>query len=279
MFPSFEVKQNHLGSFLADVFNLEFVRQPRDKDTVSLLEVDCGTSPRVFDPDFAISSHHVVNVQPTVLAKGRVLDGFALVEQRGFHVKVRVDLERHVLARRRLGGVKVVGCQQQSELVFLDGVGEVAGLVARLGNLDPRLSPDLEEVNGLALMNVELGVANTGSRRGELYIATGKDFAVSERVPVLEFAADEVRPDFIGVVRVGTETFQRVDPVFVEHPESTKVGPLGVVVGSERKSVIAIKPSVVGVATSSRGPCYKDRGSCRCGGRCGRSSRRHSFGR
>ena len=95
---------------------------------------------------------------------------------------------------------------------------------------------------------IVLAVFDACSCRNALHVARFHHGHVPHAVFVSERAADNVTNDFHIAMRVHIETSASPHAVLVNHPQTAKTYLLRVVVVRERKRVVTVKPTVIGVA-------------------------------
>lgn len=80
----------------------------------------------------------------------------------------------------------------------------------------------LKKVDFMGLVTVEFRVSNARTCRSHLKIASLHDLDVAHRIPMLEFATDDVTEDLGFGMTMGTEAFGRRDAVLVDDAEGSK---------------------------------------------------------
>jgi DNA-binding transcriptional LysR family regulator len=95
---------------------------------------------------------------------------------------------------------------------------------------------------------IELAVEHAGTRGHVLDIARFDHPSIAHRVPMFQLAAQNVSNDFHVPMRMRVETHARHDEVVVDHPQRAVTHPIRIIVVREAESVIAVEPTMFGVA-------------------------------
>ena len=85
--------------------------------------------------------------------------------------------------------------------------------------------------------------------------------SIAHAVAVLERALEDVGDDFHVKVRMLAKTLARRDTIFVHHAKRAEAHVAGIVIIGERKRVIRVQPSVIGMAALMTSANFDHRGT------------------
>ena len=128
-------------------------------------------------------------------------------------------------------------------------------MLLRIGGLQALLlrdDPDLKEMNRIVLRGIELGTANTGSRRHKLDVARADHRAAAKGIAVRQPALEDIRKDLHVLMAVGIETAAPCHPVIIDDPERAEAHMARIVILAKRKAVMAVEPAKIGMAAFGR---------------------------
>src|ERR1700733_15223858 len=90
-------------------------------------------------------------------------------------------------------------------------------------------------------------MVNAGTGAHYLYIAVSDDGHVIHAVLVLQVALQRDGDDLHIIMRVGAEALAGVYRIIVQNPQHAKVHALRVIIICKAKSMVTVKPAVVGM--------------------------------
>jgi hypothetical protein len=127
--------------------------------------------------------------------------------------------------------------QLKGTLCLLGSCPEGAICITRHDSDFIRLNPDLEKMNLFGGGVIELAVPDTRSCRHVLDFAGTDDASVAHEILMLQLSAQDIGDDFHVPMGMGSEAHARCHAVVIDHPETAKSHPFGIVVFAKAERV------------------------------------------
>src|SRR6185312_5691207 len=166
-------------------------------------------------------------------------EAFPLTQQAG----VEIDILMH-----RDAALAPVARGDQPPCAALLLVGESALLITRRQAVALGQNPDLQEMDGLGLGRVELGMADAGAGRHALHLTGTNQSLGAGRVLMREPTLEHIGDDLHVAVAVRREAGPRNHPVLVDHPQGPEAHMAGIEIMAEGEAVPAVEPAGAGGA-------------------------------
>lgn len=102
-----------------------------------------------------------------------------------------------------------VWCHDETELVFLLLIAKVLCIICRHQSLLARLDPDLNEVHGICLRVVELGVRDASTRASHLNVASLDELHITHTIFVRQSTVNHIGKYFEVFMRMSAKPSNR----------------------------------------------------------------------